>query len=206
MNIESRFEYVGFWKRVLAALIDVIIGFAFLPLIIPLMKYEFEQRTIIPGIIHSVAATIFWMWLVVRFGATPGKFLIKARIVRSNGKYLDWGRAFLRMLVPGIIVSVNAYLQQWNAINSAPPEIHIDSFVKIVEVLEEYGQPFTTIGMYLALSGYADILVILFNKKKRAIHDFVAGSYVVTKKSLDNAYACHSLEEGTEAETRNDLS
>ena len=31
---------------------------------------------------------------------------------------------------------------------------------------------------------YVDVLVVAFNKRKRAIHDFIAGSYVVTRRSL----------------------
>ncbi len=34
--------------------------------------------------------------------------------------------------------------------------------------------------------GLLDLGVILFNKRKRAIHDFLAGSYVVTKNSYLN--------------------
>lgn len=49
--------------------------------------------------------------------------------------------------------------------------------------MNEYGQPFTTIGMILPFSLYIDIGVVLLNRKKRAIHDFIAGSYVITKRS-----------------------
>ncbi|MCX5632297.1 MAG: RDD family protein [Phycisphaerae bacterium] len=183
--MERNFEYVGFWKRVLAALIDAIIGFALMPVTIPLMKFCFERKTIIPELLYSVVWTIFWMWLIVRFGATPGKLVIKARIVRDNGKYLNWGQAFLRMLIP-IIISINSQLMQWNAITTCPSETHINSFMEMGQVLNKYGQPFGTIGNFLCIIIYIDILVILFNKKKRAIHDFVASSFVVTKKSLEN--------------------
>ena len=126
------------------------------------------------------------MWLVVRFGGTPGKLVIKARIVRNNGKYLNWGQAFLRMLIPSIIISINSHLMQWNSIITWPSETHINSFMEMGRVMNEYGQPFATISDFLCIIIYIDILVILFNKKKRAIHDFIAGSYVITKKSLEN--------------------
>jgi len=124
------------------------------------------------------------MWLVVRFGATPGKFVIKARIIRNNGKYLNWGQAFLRMLIPGIIISINSHLLEWHAITTCPSGTHVNSFMEMGRVLNKYGQPFTAIETFLEIIIFIDILVILFNKKKRAIHDFIAGSYVITKKSL----------------------
>jgi uncharacterized RDD family membrane protein YckC len=184
--MERNFEYVGFWKRVLAALVDAAIGFALMPVTIPLMNFCFERKTIIPELIYSIVWTIIWMWLIVRFGATPGKLVIKARIIRNDGKYLNWGRAFLRMLIPCLIMSINSYLMLWMSITTCPPEIHINSFMEMGRVMNEYGRPFSTIGNFLSIIIYIDILVILFNKKKRAIHDFVAGSYVVTKKSLEN--------------------
>ncbi len=49
--------------------------------------------------------------------------------------------------------------------------------------MNEYGQPFAMVAMVLGLSVYADIGAVLFNRKKRALHDFIAGSYVITKKS-----------------------
>ena len=49
--------------------------------------------------------------------------------------------------------------------------------------MNEYGQPFSIVAMILAYAIYLDIGVILFNRKKRAVHDFIAGSYVITNKS-----------------------
>jgi uncharacterized RDD family membrane protein YckC len=184
INTERNFEYVGFWKRVLAALVDGFIGLALMPVTIPLTKYCFEHKTILPQLLYSIVWTIIWMWLIVRFGATPGKFAIKARIIKNNGEYLNWGQAFLRMLIPGIILSINSYLMQWNAITTCPAGSNINSFMEMGRVMNQYGGMFAAVGNFLSVIIYVDILVILFNNKKRAIHDFVAGSYVVTKKSL----------------------
>ena len=183
MISNDNFEYIGFWKRVLAALIDAIIGFALWPITIPLMRFNFAHKTIIPGVASSIVWTVFWMWLIVRFGATPGKMVIKARIINSNGEFLNWGKAFLRMLFPALLLSIKSYLQQWQCMNTAPAEISFNSFMEIGRAMNQYGQPFTKLGTILVLTAYIDVLVILLNKRKRAIHDFVAGSYVVTKDS-----------------------
>ena len=180
----NNFEYIGFWKRALAALIDAIIGFALLPITIPLMKFCFAHKTIIPEVAYSIVWTVLWMWLIVKFGATPGKMVIKARIVNSNGEFLTWDKAFLRMLFPGLLYSINSYSGMWHAMNTAPAGTSINSFLEIGEAITQYGQPFAMLGRFLALTAYVDVLVILFNKRKRAIHDFIAGSYVVTKDSL----------------------
>ena len=184
MISNDNYEYIGFWKRVLAVLIDAIIGFALMPITIPLMHFGFAHKTIVPVATYSIAWTVLWMWFIVKFGATPGKLAIKARIINSKGEYLYWDKAFLRMLFPGIIISINSHLQQWHAMNTAPAEVSMNSFLEIGQAMNQYGQPFSMLRTVLGLIVYIDVLVVLSNKKKRAIHDFIAGSCVVTKDSL----------------------
>ena len=184
MISSNNFEYIGFWKRVLAALIDAFIGLALLPITIPLMHFGFTHKTIVPETAYSIAWTVLWMWFIVKFGATPGNMVIKARIINSKGEFLNWNKAFLRMLFPGIIISINSHLQQWQVINTAPAEVSMNSFLEIGQAINQYGQPFSMLRTVLGLTIYIDVLVVLANKKKRAIHDFIGGSYVVTKDSL----------------------
>ncbi len=44
----------------------------------------------------------------------------------------------------------------------------------------------------------ADIGLILFNQKKRAIHDFIAGSYVITKDSYTALAEPHCKDDASE--------
>jgi hypothetical protein len=106
---ESGFKYVGFWKRVLAILVDSAISFLFMPIIMPLMRWSLENRNVSLHISWSVIWTILWLWLVVRFGGTPGKLMVGARIVDDKGHFLSWGRA-VRRIIPTIVISVNSTL------------------------------------------------------------------------------------------------
>lgn len=179
------FEYVGFGKRVIATLVDSIIGFAFLPVTVPLSTYSFNHRTVIPQIAYSLAWTALYMWLIVRFGATPGKMVVKARIVDGNGEFLSWFRAFRRLLFPNLLIMINSKLRLVQVISAAPPDVSVDSFWKLGRVMNQYTYPpLRAITMLLGWAVLIDVLVVVFNDKKRAIHDFIAGSYVVTKDSL----------------------
>jgi len=87
-------EYVGFWARVGAALIDtVLILFICLPLVIWIYGAEYwTSDKIIQGpadfvinwILPAIAVVLFWIYRQ----ATPGKMAISARIVdaRTGGK------------------------------------------------------------------------------------------------------------------------
>jgi uncharacterized RDD family membrane protein YckC len=176
------FVFVGFWKRVVAALIDAAIGVAFLPITVPLMKWSFGHRTIFPQVVWSVVWTVVWLWLVVRFGGTPGKLAIGARIVNAEGRFLSWGNAVLRVL-PGLVISANSLLRMAVTMRRYPDSAPHSSFMEIGRLMNEYAQPYSTIALVLSLFIYIDIGVILFNRQKRAIHDFIAGSYVITRDS-----------------------
>ena len=177
------FVYVGFWKRVLAVLIDVVIGWAFMPITIQMMAWSFATRNIIPHLLWSICWTVVLLWFVVRLGGTPGKLIIGVRIVDASGSFLYWGRAIRRIIFPSLIMSVNSHLQMFRSLNTFPDSSPNLTFMEMGRLLGEYGQPFTVIAMILAFTIYLDIGVILFNRKKRAIHDFIAGSYVITKAS-----------------------
>ena len=179
----NQFVFVGFWKRVLAVLIDAAIGWAFLPITMPLTTWTITHRNSTPMALWVIAWTVLWLWLVVRFGGTPGKLVIGIRIVDVSGKFVSWGRAVRRIIFPALIMTINSHLQMWKASSTYPDSTPHSSFLEIGTLMNEYGQPFALIAMILALSGYADIGAVLFNRKKRALHDFIAGSYVITKMS-----------------------
>lgn len=91
-NVTSREpQYVGFWKRVLAALIDsLILVMVFLAIALAIYGREYirlanEGRTIVfdiivQGVLPALAAILFWRFR----GATPGKMLLSAKIVDAE--------------------------------------------------------------------------------------------------------------------------
>lgn len=183
-NRTNAYVFVGFWKRVLATLIDAVINWALLPITIPIMIWSVEHRNILLYVLLSVAWTVVWLWLVVHFGGTPGKLVIRARIVDAHGRFLSWGRAVLR-IVPTLVISANYILQMGAVVSRYPATTPHSSFLDIGRLLNEYGQPYGTFAMVLGFFIYVDIGVILLNRQKRAIHDFIAGSYVITKTSYE---------------------
>jgi len=84
-------RYVGFWKRVLAFLIDTLILVTVIAVIIfAIYGREYvhlanERKTLlfdilVQGVLPAVAAILFWRYR----GATPGKMLLSARIVDAE--------------------------------------------------------------------------------------------------------------------------
>jgi uncharacterized RDD family membrane protein YckC len=103
-------EYVGFWPRVGAALIDVLVQ---LTLTAPLTYFVYGRYSE-PGLdymgrgdmfINLVLPAIAVIALWVRYGATPGKMALSAKIVNADtGEPLTMGASLVRYL--GYFVSM----------------------------------------------------------------------------------------------------
>lgn len=183
VNKTDKFIFATFWKRVLAALIDGAISIIFMPISLWLLNWELNNGNILPGTVWAIANIVVFMWIVKRFGGTPGKLLIGLRIVDAGGKFLNWERVTRRIIFPSLILFILARLQIWKTINTFSGNITELPLLEISRVISDYGEPFSSLVLYFAYAIYLDVGAILFNKQKRAIHDFIAGSYVITEDS-----------------------
>lgn len=94
----------------------------------------------------------FWWWR----GQTPGKMLIGARVVRRDGMPVDVGRAFARYVF---------YLMPF--------------FGPITFSATLVGRAGTLVMILLAIVG---LVFEGFNREKRGIHDFIAGTVVINNR------------------------
>jgi uncharacterized RDD family membrane protein YckC len=104
---EEDLEYVGFWARVGAALIDsVLVLIVTVPLLVAIYGRAYfggQQKGFIAGpadfliswVAPAVAAIAFWLYMQ----ATPGKMAVSARVVdASTGNTLSVGQSVGRYL------------------------------------------------------------------------------------------------------------
>jgi uncharacterized RDD family membrane protein YckC len=85
----TEFIYVRFWRRVWAKILDFLIA------AIPGgLAYTFATHTsvkvnsIIPFVIYILLAVSIVAYFIVRYGATPGKLVLKMKIVNKYGSHL----------------------------------------------------------------------------------------------------------------------
>ena len=102
---DNDLEYVGFWARTGAALIDtVILLVLMLPALISIYGWEYlESETLLHGpadfviswVLPAIAVVIFW----IKKQATPGKMIIAARIADAQtGADMSTRQAVIRYL------------------------------------------------------------------------------------------------------------
>lgn len=124
-------EYVGFWLRVGASIIDsILMMFITMPLLWAVYGKEyFESSSMVSGsadiliswVLPAVAVILFWTYK----SATPGKMVIKARIVDARtggkpstgqfiGRYLGYFVSSIPLLLGLIWVAFDKRKQGWH--------------------------------------------------------------------------------------------
>ena len=159
-------RYNTVWNRFLAGLID---GLVFLPLSIvdEIIKNRSDVRTVMT---IEIIFTVLWtIYLVVghgKYGQTIGKKVMRLKVLDiSEQKLIGYSRAFFREAVSFTIsVGLSVYYL------STMGEIKMSEF-------EESNQFNLLIIPFAWL--ILEIVSALTNKKRRAVHDYIAGSVVV---------------------------
>ena len=166
------FKYRTFWPRVGAAFIDGIVIFiplAFLNYLIWLNFLEIPSGLLFIWFIFSSFAYLIYSVLMHGFfGQTLGKMNFKVKVLDISENKLTMRQAFLRDIIPIILTTAAV-------IHEAP---------NVIKKVNLYGLDQKSIFMViLSYINYAwvlaEVVTMLTNSKRRALHDFIAKSVVI---------------------------
>lgn len=150
-------SYVGFWVRAIAVIVD---GICLLP-----FKYLGSMDIEIPIvlILITLAYPIYKIGMEHYFGATLGKMAMHIKVVNEDGDKPNIGEAITRNIF-WLIPALTGVLYQVVPELSHQFSIPLAEGVNAVETL-----------------GLISVIVVIFHAKKQALHDMMAGSFVVYK-------------------------
>src|SRR5262245_9971836 len=166
-------KYRTFWRRFWASFID---GFVFWPL--GLIDDSVYSHDVSPTLrvgwffFYSLLPYAYRVGMHSHFGQTLGKMATRVKVLDLSETKLRFQQALLRDSVPilievvGCILGLSVVLQGWSPTNafsnpftwSAAKKLHMLAWV-----------------VWL----FAEVLILLTNDKRRAVHDLIAGSVVV---------------------------
>ena len=177
-------DYAGFWKRFLANLVDSIVLF-----LVSLPFYFLFSKSKVMAIILTLPLTFLYFAYTVyfhgRWGKTLGKMSVKIRVILVDSRPIKWKNAFLRSSVDfgfALITSIGTIMALF--------VISTNEYLSLNWLEQASGlQPLQTmffrfVSFAAMIWTYSEVIVLLFNKKNRAIHDFIAGTVVVHEYSL----------------------
>jgi uncharacterized RDD family membrane protein YckC len=166
----EKLQFVGFWPRVGVALLDLVI---LLPLYGVGLLIEDVAKSM--NFIWPYGWSALSIWLVHTHGGTPGKLILGMRVVEGHGNYLGVPAAIRREALGIIAITLSLI---------AGP---------IVSPWERGASIVAVINFWFSFVPLVDVLIVSLNQRRRALHDFLAGSYVVTKASLDAARLAETI-------------
>jgi uncharacterized RDD family membrane protein YckC len=141
---QRRPEYIGFWKRLLATAIDFLIVFVIeTPLLLAIYGREYLALShagyagvwdfLIQAVLPAVAVILFWR----RYGATPGKLAVGARIVDAASGGPPTTARFVLRYVAYFVSALPAFLGfVWIALDRRKQGWH-DKIARTVVVADE---------------------------------------------------------------------
>jgi uncharacterized RDD family membrane protein YckC len=177
--------YAGFWIRLGSHLLDIIftLPVSFLVLYLNSLGKNIYFYTIIPSFVFSLW---YHIYLPKKFGGTPGKLLLGIVIIKLDGQFIDWKEAILRHIV---ILSLTLLSSVFMAISilEADEEIFTSlSWLKQSLYLMSLSPVFFQFHRWaINIWGLSEFIVLLTNERKRALHDFIAGTVIVKTRYLD---------------------
>lgn len=173
-------EYAGFWPRLMAGVLDLGVYFLFYILCRVVMGSHFYG--FLPFGLMGVLYLSLCLWMMVRWGQTPGKMMVGIKVVRLDFSEVGWGTALLRdsltVLVSGWDL-LKSFLIVLGFISAGLLPLGFkegDSFwVLFLRLFDE------KLNLFVLIWLFSECLVLLTNPRRRALHDFLAGTLVVRK-------------------------
>jgi uncharacterized RDD family membrane protein YckC len=125
MQQNEELEYVGFWTRVGATIIDTVLTLCItMPLLVAIYGWAYFENSeprfarpadaLISWVLPAVAVILFWL----KKQATPGKMAVSARVVDSaTGETMSAGQSigrYLAYFVAALPVGVGLFWVAWD--------------------------------------------------------------------------------------------
>jgi len=186
--------YAGFWLRLGSLLLD----FIFVIPVTGLMLYfnslgkDLYFYTVIPGFLFGLWYNIY---LPKRYGGTAGKLVAGIKIIRIDGQSIGWKEAVLRHIVL-LGLTIFSVILMISCVLMADEETYSSlSWLKQSPYLMSFSPILFTIYTWASnIWVYSEFIVLLTNRRKRAIHDFIAGTVIVKGIYIDRIRAAMNSE------------
>lgn len=177
--------YAGFWARIGSLFLDLII---ILPIIFFIQYINgFGKNlffiTLIPNILFGLW---YHVYLPKKYSGTPGKLIVGNKIIRLDGKQIEWKEAFLRHIVM-LILTILSIIVMTICLLKADDETYTSlGWLQRSQYLMSLSPLFFKLYTWTSnIWIYSEFIVLLTNKRKRAIHDYIAGTVIVKSKYIN---------------------
>jgi uncharacterized RDD family membrane protein YckC len=181
-------RYAGFWRRLLSLLTDFAV---LIPSII--VSFRFGYASPAARVACTVGMAVLWnaynVFFLTRWGQTLGKMAAGIRVTRPDGRRIGARQAWLRCSVDiglGVLACAGTL---YVCATWAEPAWSTTSRRDLVRLLAERDPLLGIVQVASQVWGWSELVVLLMNKKRRALHDYLAGTVVIRVDDANPAAA-----------------
>lgn len=168
--------YAGFWSRLVANLVDAL---AMLPLSYAVYGSRSQQAYVLGSVPLAIISIAYPIVMHARYGQTLGKMVARIRVVTVEGEPIGLRHALARSSVD-LALTLVAQVAWFSTVPLVPAAAWNLGFQQLWETIRglepAWGRWASVLG---TLWFNSEIIVMLSNRKRRALHDFIAGTVVV---------------------------
>lgn len=178
--------YAMFPERLAAILLDLLVVAA-VSWLCALLNNDSRVFTI-GSVLFLLAFELFYeIYLVGRYGATPGKLIVGLKITQMDFSPITYRQAILRFLPYLVFRLFIAAQSLWALLLVSNAEYAAATFTDWPNKESEL-TPFwfEWIGIACSVWLVIDFAVFLGSRKRRALHDYIAGTVVLVNKPQNN--------------------
>lgn len=178
--------YAGFWTRLWAQILDTlfVLPIVFLTLYLNGLGKNMYFYTLLPTILFMLWYNVY---LPQKNGGTPGKIIAGLTIIRLDGNYINWKEAGLLYIVVFILGVFNMIMMSVNLLKADETIFLGLGWLKRSQYIMSFSPIFFKLTSWLTnLWFVGEYVVLLINKRKRSISDFIAGTVVVKTDYLND--------------------
>lgn len=187
-HVDESGRYATFWQRFAAGMLDMLV---FLPLAVIqwLVDPAWKQGAFALSVVSTCLGLSYHIYAHGRFGQTIGKWAMGIRVMRAHGGgRIGWRQAGLRSSVDGGL-AILGMIGQAVAVAAIADVAYYG-----VGWHERFGnmaalEPRWSIWAH-RIAGvwyWSELITMLFNKRRRALHDFLAGTVVISVRKVETS-------------------
>jgi uncharacterized RDD family membrane protein YckC len=179
-------QYAGFWSRFGAQILDALI---FLPIAaVRVLLFRTRTTAMLAFIPNLLLDLWFFVYLVYRYGGTPGKLILGIRITSDNGERVTFKQALLRH-APSLVFGVLAAIGMAIALSQVSDGMYdVTSWLGRPRLISTFAPRwYRYLSVVAGLWSWSELAVMLTNSERRALHDFIAGTIVIKQEYVPPA-------------------
>lgn len=174
--------YAGFWARLGSLLLDGLFMIPF-GILIHYLNSQSLNMYYFTFMISIIFSLWYQVYLVKVYGGTPGKLLAGIKIIRIDGNEIGWEEAIMRHIVL-LLISIFSIIVEFSALSQADEYFYQSlNWYQKQSYLVSLAPDLFMIQVWITnIWVYSELIVLLTNKRKRAIHDYMANTVIIKQK------------------------